>query len=521
MILINSAAYVVPEFQAEVGKIPPCMLPVGNRKLLENQVDVLKKVFPTERIIVSLPESYILAINEQKLLNQLNIEVLMVPDKFELGEAILYALNAVENSSSIIRLIHGDTLVQDLPNSSTVDIIGVTESEAQYNWTSEHTDAKKTVWCGFFCFSSRQQLVRSLALSRGDFKQAVQHYNTHIQLNRVLIKEWYDLGHINTYFISRSAITTQRAFNALNICNGVLTKTGNPDLKIQAETNWFNTIPSSLKKYTPQLLDHGQLDSGKSFYSLEYLPMLPLNELFVHARNPANFWEKAFSLICYFLKSCTKDDLSTQQLDIIEKTTLSLYRDKTLKRLEAYSKENNIDCNKAMFYKNNLLPSLNEIAKHCIEMTLALPLSPGILHGDLCFSNILFDSRLESIKVIDPRGITESGNITIFGDQKYDLAKLTHSVIGLYDFIIAGRYTLIPSGEANAEINFDIDERIFNLQERFFDFKFNGLPEVKAIMPLTILLFLSMLPLHSDRPDRQEAMLVNALRLYFEYILED
>ncbi|MNF05243.1 hypothetical protein D3C80_2049270 [compost metagenome] len=41
----------------------------------------------------------------------------------------------------------------------------------------------------------------------------------------------------------------------------------------------------------------------------------------------------------------------------------------------------------------------------------------------------------------------------------------------------------------------------------------------KDIMPLTVLLFLSMLPLHADRPDRQEAMLVNALRLYSDYVI--
>ena len=40
----------------------------------------------------------------------------------------------------------------------------------------------------------------------------------------------------------------------------------------------------------------------------------------------------------------------------------------------------------------------------------------------------------------------------------------------------------------------------------------------KDIMPLTVLPFLSMLPLHADRPDRQEAMLINASRLYSEYV---
>ena len=43
--------------------------------------------------------------------------------------------------------------------------------------------------------------------------------------------------------------------------------------------------------------------------------------------------------------------------------------------------------------------------------------------------------------------------------------------------------------------------------------------ETEKILPLVILLFVSMVPLHSDRKDRQEAMLLNALRLYKEYCI--
>ena len=34
MILIASGAYVIAEFQVELGKIPPCLLPIGNKKLI-------------------------------------------------------------------------------------------------------------------------------------------------------------------------------------------------------------------------------------------------------------------------------------------------------------------------------------------------------------------------------------------------------------------------------------------------------------------------------------------------------
>ena len=46
----------------------------------------------------------------------------------------------------------------------------------------------------------------------------------------------------------------------------------------------------------------------------------------------------------------------------------------------------------------------------------------------------------QTIKIIDPRGHDHNGKNTIYGDLRYDLSKLTHSLIGPYDFIIAGRY---------------------------------------------------------------------------------
>ena len=41
-----------------------------------------------------------------------------------------------------------------------------------------------------------------------------------------------------------------------------------------------------------------------------------------------------------------------------------------------------------------------------------------------------------------------------------------------------------------------------------------GLSE--TVRAVTVSLFLSMLPLHADRPDRQQAFIANALRLWLE-----
>ena len=97
------------------------------------------------------------------------------------------------------------------------------------------------------------------------------------------------------------------------------------------------------------------------------------------------------------------------------------------------------------------------------------------------------------------------------------MAKLAHSVIGLYDFIIAGRYAIESDSDGYESIRFEIDQRLASVQKIFLDVPFIADVPVREIMPLTVLLFLSMLPLHNDRPERQKAMLLNAVRLYKEF----
>ena len=46
----------------------------------------------------------------------------------------------------------------------------------------------------------------------------------------------------------------------------------------------------------------------------------------------------------------------------------------------------------------------------------------------------------------------------------------------------------------------------------------DGVPAAgRTVKAITISLFLSMLPLHADRPDRQMAFIANALRLYARF----
>ncbi len=243
---------------------------------------------------------------------------------------------------------------------------------------------------------------------------------------------------------------------------------------------------------------------------------MPLNELFVHGRNSAREWRRLFELLNQFLQLCASDVPSTDMQATIQEDFNQLVTAKTHERLQKYSKSSGFDLDHSMQYATHRLPSIRKIANDCIQRVHALPALPAVIHGDLCFSNVLFDSRADQIKVIDPRGLTAQDALSIYGDQKYDLAKLAHSVIGLYDFIIARRYRLIENGLYHVELDFELDERIYEIQQIFITHEFGHSLSISQVIPLVILLFLSMLPLHQDQPDRQRAMLANAVRLYIQ-----
>lgn len=515
MIIINSGAYVVPELQAEYGKLPPVMLPLGNRLLLSHQLDSIRRSFPDEKVVLSLPESFLTDEIAKSYLDTLELNVVAVPEGFSLAESVLYVINTVEgNVPENVRLLHGDTLFTSF--SQDLDIVAVASTDENYGWEFEgHESGSELVWCGFFAFENSRSLVRALASSKGSFVNAVRSYFSPNSICFYFADDWLDLGHVNTYFKSRAKLTTQRSFNSLTIENGVVRKTGSPPTKIKAEAEWYRNLPSELKKFTPQLLN---VSNGNfAFYELEYLPYLPLNELFVHGRNPVFFWHKIFRILKVLLKDFSA--VSVQYFGSIDNDMHSLYVDKTYQRLQRIQEEGCFDINADNRYSGIALPSLLNISKECIEkLTANSNALHGVLHGDLCFSNIMYDSRLDIIKIIDPRGIAKDNEFTIYGDQRYDVAKLAHSIIGLYDHIISGQYFLSECADSGCYIEFILDDRLIQVQELFYNFEFFKGVSIKSIMPLVVLLFVTMIPLHNDREDRQKAMRANALRLYKDYV---
>ena len=515
MILIPSAAYVDGEFQIEFGRLPPAFLPLGNKRLFERQAEALRKRFASEHIYLTIPKSFALVSKDVSALEQLGIKVVLGNEKLSLSQALTDALHQIPNIEEPLKILHGDTLIDDIPSGT--DVISLAKTQDEYQWEIESIDSHYAlVWCGYFSFS-RRSLIHDL-LAKGSFTEAVRAYDGSRPMERFITDGWFDCGHINTYFQSRSRVTTERSFNNLDIVDGCTRKTGSDHTKIAAEAEWFAHLPTPLRPYCPQLIDYRS--SGQPYYVLEYLPIPPLNEVFVHGWNEAFYWDKIFRLCSEFLKKC--ESHAPDEKSEFENSLFDLIGPKTWRRLDVFFDQINFDGLQASLTINGVsLPSLHKIVEDCIDQTMAGAKVLGVLHGDFCLSNILFDSRSDRIKVIDPRGMNDSQVRTIYGDLRYDLAKLTHSILGLYDHIIAGAYEIkydLSYGRGSFELKIHTDERVRLIQNIFEQRQFLGGLTPRHIMPLTILLFLSMLPLHQDKPDRQMALFANALRLYADLL---
>jgi fructosamine-3-kinase len=512
MILITSAAYVGSGLHAEFGKLPPCMLPVQNRRLYCHQIKLFSD---DEDIVISLPKNYLLTEFDAANLGSKNVKIVCVPERLSLGESIVYTLNVLARFNEPVKILHGDTLIEKIPIE--MDLCAIAQSEDDYSWSYYQGLDDRFVYAGYFAFNSQPLLISSIIEKDFNFIKGVRAYNKVNKLEYRKIDGWLDFGMINSYYRSKSQMTTQRAFNDLKIDKYSVKKYSEDSKKILAEANWFKSLPKELKHFIPGIWDEGIADNKKGFYQIEYFYLNSLADLFVFGKNPVFVWKIILNACKDFIDHTAK--LKPSDQNKVSEDSLNLYGAKTKVRLKQFCLEQ--DINMARFYTINgkIVPSLNEIVEEVSElMAEAAPQFMRVIHGDFCFSNILYDFKSQSIKVIDPRGVDMAGNYSVYGDIRYDIAKLSHSVLGMYDFIIGGNYNLISKDKYDLEITFPNEIEISDIQTYFKSMLFAGynLTDLK-VYPILIHLFLSMLPLHNDHPMRQNAMLANALRLYVEY----
>ena len=394
-----------------------------------------------------------------------------------------------------------------------------------YNKEKDISVVGKEALVGYYKFSDTKFLKKLLSeeyfVKEPNFINVLKKYH---KVHPIFIKttqHWFDFGHVSGAVQARLGLFNAREFNSLRVdfIRGTITKLSTKKQKLLDELNWYQNLPLEVSCYAPRVFSYGD-ENGKAFVEMELYGYANLAETFIYGSNNLEDWYNIIEALLKVHKVFEKYTEPQRKDELVE-----IYLNKTQKRLDEILSENP-EISKMMeqdyisinnvHYKN--FPLLDKILKQEL-IALTNYERRTIVHGDYCFSNILFDPMHYIFKLIDPRGRFKTQSI--YGDPRYDIAKLRHSIVGLYDFIIAGLYKLTCLGDCS--YNFQISTPVLTEKlEPFFDELVVGYGyNRREIKLIEALLFLTMIPLHKDDIQRQKAFYLTAIKKLNEVLYED
>jgi hypothetical protein len=438
-----------------------------------------------------------------------------------------------------------DTLIGDEIDAE--DFICYQDREDVYRWTTFEMTAggdiygvteKNTVkarmgpmaaFVGLFGFGRPEQFSSLLAqcLDNPDpgldpFYSAVVEYFNGLPAARrrlIAVKDWMDVGHLDTYYASKQKFFLgSRSFNSLSVDpgRGVIRKTSANAAKLRDEIAWYLVLPSQLQHLAPRVFDYS-MEPGNTFADIEFYGYPALNDVYVYGEWDLGVWSQALQAIGLSLDRMGEHVDSAATPDSSRQAVHEMYVRKTAERLWplledprfAVLREDELEINGHVCA--GLARSLDAIPRmmDLLNMYDCPPFT--VIHGDLCLSNILYDRRAGFVRLIDPRGAF--GRAGIYGDPRYELAKLSHSFEGDYDFLVNGLFDL--SAEPGRVSLTPALRRKHRAIKQFFHawlLRRSG-GRYQQVKFIEALLFLAMAGLHQDRPRSQFAFLTRALEI--------
>jgi dTDP-glucose pyrophosphorylase len=349
-----------------------------------------------------------------------------------------------------------------------------------------------------------------------ELAQIIERVNRIEPVRLVQAAEWLDVGNPDRQAQAHQALLQTRAFNELEIdpVMSTITKRSTNSEKFIDEINYLRLLPPDLSVLFPRVLGFST-DWGNPWIKLEYYGYPTLSEVFLFENVDPGVWERIF----VHLRDIVTTGFGAQQRPLSAGAAHEMFIGKTRRRLADMTASPELSAlvrHEGLVTVNGITMANLPMLMPRIEAAVAqLDRSAygTIIHGDLCLSNILYDMRARICKLIDPRG--SFGTVGIYGDPRYDIAKLYHSVHGLYDFIVNDLFRVGITG-SEIELSIRAGHGHRNIRERFERVFFPAFDQ-QAVLLISALLFASMPALHYDHPQRQLAMYTRSLQLFHEY----
>ena len=292
------------------------------------------------------------------------------------------------------------------------------------------------------------------------------------------------------------------------------TKRSSDKRKMQAEYSFYGLVPERMRPWLIQSFEFQDEGERASYKMLRYY-LADAALQWVHGAFEADTFAPFVERLLFFIAERPRRVCNKEQSASMAR---ALFVSKLKKRVKEFlATEEGLRINQLATSAAPELDLTHQIDRYLklyqrFEKGFAFDYSV-VGHGDPCFSNVLYDQQRYLLKLIDPKGALSEEDL--WTHPLYDLCKISHSVLGDYDFINNGLYNV---GFA------DNNDLILHLPHtNHATLKSIFLNQVKAmghdirIMRLgEASLFLSMLPLHIDYPNKVIAFMLKARQILDE-----
>lgn len=308
-----------------------------------------------------------------------------------------------------------------------------------------------------------------------------------------------------------------RHFNAVEADRDTVTKRSENVEKIRAEHDFYYLLTPAMRRWFVAPYDLS-VESGEASYKMERLYVADVALQWIHGSIGLSDFRLLLDATFAFLDARPRRKVSVSE---VAGAVDSLYLAKLEERVQALKELPQSRRIEGLLANGTRYSGLDQVLaayrRHFDRHRSSLLVRPELTigHGDLCFSNMLFERHSALLKLIDPKGAREEAQL--WTHAGYDLAKLSHSILGDYDWINNAQYRIEVSHDDRLELEIlDGGAPLAALKQEFIDRLERRGIDPRVVRTCEASLFLSMLPLHIDRPNKVLALLLNATRILDE-----
>lgn len=313
-----------------------------------------------------------------------------------------------------------------------------------------------------------------------------------------------DISEVATFLAFMSGSTEARHFNNVSQSGGVFRKHSADLAKMKAEYSYFHVVDEGMKRFLLPTFDYAEDAHGAS-YAMEHLSVPDAAMQLVHNTfTPASF---ARLLDCFFsfIDARGRSPADPSEVRRVAQHSIIDKLDQRIARLLETDAGRHLDALLTLAGPQGGLGSLTTRCKALLERALGRSRIDhlALSHGDPCFSNILYSADINLFRLIDPRGATVRDEAMMH--PLYDLAKFSHSVLGGYDYVNGGLAECRLDAGMRLALGLEHGGPPGWMKDAFRTRVLERGWPIDLLRAIEASLFLSMLPLHLDSPEKLPA----------------